>query len=29
MKWCQKELWPFLQARQNELVHRIIALKFR
>lgn len=29
MKWCQQELWPFLQARQNELVHRIIALKFR
>jgi len=28
MKWCQKELWPFLQARQNELVHRIVVLKF-
>jgi len=27
MKWCQKELWPFLQARQNELVHRIVVLK--
>ena len=28
MKWCQNELWPFLQQRQNELAYRIIALKF-